>query len=223
MKLLLPAIIMTFFFCIGSVYATFNFDVSKPNEESNHINVGINTFAYFFPTTDEGLKNEGLINNLIEGLENKEGLNSYSSDLSTLIRSRSKDDYSYTVGSTEVVGSMDIWAGEDLKEFLGDNEDMTFIIYFPESESEERYVNGEYTLIFNTYYIYTTCAKLIDGETIGPVYRTTLKRNDDDTYEIVEVKAGSAPCSRNYYNYYWNGYTNMALSFDIYKWEPLSE
>lgn len=214
-KLLLPAIILTFFFCVGSVYASFNFDVSKPNEDNNHFNVDMEVFPYFFPTTEEGAKNEELINNLISGTDERAGLNNPNSDLNTIITSRVKDEYSESLGSKELLGSMDKWESDKLKDYLADNEDMTFIIYFPESERDANYV-------YNKYYIFTTCVPLVKGEIIGPVYRTTLQRNIDNNYEIVEVKAGSATCDDIYYNYYWyrDFYT---LSFDIYQWEPLPE
>ncbi len=208
-KAILPVIIITCFFYIGEVYATFNFDYSKPDEENNNLYVGMMEFKYFFPTTEEGIKNEELVNNLINGIDSRAGLNNPNSDLSTLINSRKEDPYSESLGSKELVGNMDKWESNKLNEYLLDNQDMTFIIYFPESEP-------------NTYYIFTTCVPLVDGEIIGPVYRTKLNKKADGTFEIVEVQAGSAPCDEIYYNNYW--YRDVySLSFDIYKWEVLPQ
>lgn len=213
-KVILPAIILSCFFYIGEVYATFNFDYSKPYEENNNLYAEITEFKYFFPTTEEGIKNEELVYNLINGIDGRAGLNTSGSSLNILINSRKEAPYYEQLGSTELIGNMDVWAADTLNEFLLDNQDMTFIIYFPESEPD-------------TYYIFTTCASLVDGEIIGPIYRTKLNKKvgvDGKTiiFEIVEVQAGSAPCGYVYYNVQWYA-TKYSLSFDIYQWEILPQ
>lgn len=155
---------------------------------------------------------ETILNGTIEenGSTTNLGLNYADSYLNNEIESRSEGSWWAT---SDTLGSMDFWESSDInKYFNSSNENITFVIYFPDGVSD-------------TYYLYTTDLKLNNGnspnipigENIYPIYQTVLQKNSEGIWEAVDTKVGFAPS-----DWYDNRITGSLLrypSFDPERWQ----
>jgi len=110
------------------------------------------------------------------------GLNNPDSYISNEIASRSNNNYLFR---SDLLGSMDFWERRDIEKFFDTNTSgLTFLLHFPKDQPD-------------TYYLYTTSIELGEstpnipiGETVYPVYRTTLTKDDEGKWIATETKTG---------------------------------
>lgn len=214
-KSIIPIIFFSSIMLIGGIYGAFNYARYQANDALDQIvDIEIVDFNYethttYFPNTDDGKTNEDLVNNLINGNgDDLTGLNEEKSLINTLINNRKDTNFYDDLGDNELLGSMDLWYGKDLRNYLPDETNMTFIIHFPKEEED-------------TLYLYTTSQTLENNKYINPVYKTTLKKSNA-IYEIINVEEGKAKCEECYKNVNLYLQEIYLLSINIKTFEPSS-
>lgn len=204
--------LLLFFFILftsGGVYAMFQYAEGPIQDQVVTIDKDMVSFAYLYPNTPEGRKQEALVDNLLNGTDQYPdiGLNNPDSRINTIIKNRAGTIW----GNRNTLGSMDAHEKDTLSQFFDDETiDMTFLVYFPNGTS-------------GTYYIFTTPVDLGTsspnipyGDYIYPIYRTTLQKNADGKYEAVKVEVGEAISAK--YSNYLGSLLVTAPSFNASSW-----
>lgn len=207
------SIVLLSLFCVGGVYATFDFARDFASSAFNEYNVGIGEFVYqnnmMFPQTESGKVNGKLINNLVDGTDEYDGLNNSKSDLSKAINGRKNESLEFAdTGNSEIIGSMDTLRGQTLRKIIPEDSNLIYILYFPKDD--------------DNYYVYSTDVEISQDEytRISPVYKTTLSKDSGGKFYISNVEIGSTLCNFQYYNYSFYGET-YTRTINIYTWETL--
>ncbi|MBE6671268.1 MAG: hypothetical protein E7593_03600 [Ruminococcaceae bacterium] len=220
LKPLTLIVALLFIISIGGAYATWYYSrgVCDDVYEVLPLDVFPWSGAEILPEEDQVGKNhrsliEIILNGTIKENNGKTtylGLNYQQSYLNSEIESRSEGSWWAT---SDTLGSMDFWEKSDIdKYFNTSNENISFVIYFPDGVSD-------------TYYLYTTDVKLNNGdsaniaigENIYPIYQTVLKKNSQGVWEATETKMGYAKSA-----WYDNRITGSLLkypSFDPSTWK----
>lgn len=203
---------------VGGTFATWQYARGKCDDVVENLPLDVFPWegAEILPEEDEVGKNH---RNLIEMILNgtvtdangnvtKLGLNHSGSYINNEIKDRSGS----WLAKSDTLGSMDFWEKADIEKYFNtSNENITFVIYFPEGVS-------------NTYYLFTTDVDLETndspniaiGEDIYPIYRTVLTKNSEGIWEATETKLGYAES-----DWYDNRITGSLLrypSFDPASW-----
>ena len=112
------------------------------------------------------------------------GLNNPDSYISNEINTRTNGNFLF---SSDTLGSMDYWERNDISKYFDtETTGLTFLLHFPKNNPNE-------------YYLYTTSMHLGEstpnipiGETIYPIYRTVLQKNEEGVWEAVQTNTGYA-------------------------------
>ena len=214
------AIILLTCFCSVNVKGAWYYHISISEEIEIPVDVKVMPWvgAEELPNDIMGEDHEQLIDTIVSGTYTDEngnvteiGLNNPNSYINQEIANRTQGSSWFT---SDTLGSMDFWESQDIaKYFDTETTGLTFVIWFPESEPD-------------THYLFTTSIELGEsnslnypiGQTIYPIYRTTLKQNEAGEWEAVETKTGHAKSA-----YYDNPITGSFLvkypSFDPSTWE----
>ena len=220
LRFLTMAVALLFVISIGGTWATWYY--ARGNCADVYVNLPLDIFPWqgsdILPEEDQvGQNHRTLIDAILNGTLTDSsgnttylGLNYPQSYLNTEIESRSEGSWWAT---SNTLGSMDFWEKADIdKYFNTSNENLSFVIYFPDGVSD-------------TYYLYTTGVELSSGnqptiaigESIYPIYRTVLKKNTEGIWEATETAVGHAQS-----DWYDNRITGSLLrypSFDPATWQ----
>lgn len=187
--------------------------------EQLNLNIDISLFQWKgsegLPNNQAGQDHHKLIGNILNGTTTENGqtvgvgLNTEGSYLGEQISERK----SIWWRDADMLGSMDIWEDDTINNYFNLNEatsEVSFVLYFPDGSDD-------------FYYLYTTSVPLgarrkpniAIGQTIYPIYRTTLKLNENGRWEAILTEIGSAPSA-----YYQNPILGVAVDpgFDIDNW-----
>lgn len=203
---------------IGGTFAIWTFaDTACDSMTSySHFKFMAWTGAEILPDDDsEGDNHRKLIEAILNGTVTNSngtvtglGLNYKGSYINNEIEDRSSGWFA----SSDTLGSMDFWEASNINKYFNTStENISFVLHFPDGVSD-------------TYYLYTTSEELGSGnapvtpigQSILPIYRTILRKNNQGVWEATETKVGSAKSA-----WYDNRITGSLLrypSFDPDSW-----